>query len=99
MVDVWDERDDKLDLGQLGVKGSRVVDIERDGGCVLDALAELLGARESTAGYDCTLVAVPDAVFFLDVSEALTNSELDTGLGQLVDSRLGDYRSSNILAN
>lgn len=50
VMDVWDEGDDELDLGQLGVQGSRVIDVQGDGVGVLDALAKPLGALEGTAG-------------------------------------------------
>lgn len=49
-MDVWDEGDDELDLGQLSVQGSRVIDVQGDGVGVLDAFAELLSALEGTAG-------------------------------------------------
>jgi len=52
VVGVGDQTDDNAVLANLVLEGSRVVDIEGDGAAVLEALAELLGRLESTAGWD-----------------------------------------------
>ncbi|EFE40642.1 hypothetical protein TRV_04692 [Trichophyton verrucosum HKI 0517] len=100
-MDVWDEGDDQLDLGQLGVQGSRVIDVQGDGVGVLDALAELLGALEGTAG--CFIPSLAGglsvkytAVFYIEAPRGKispTNSQEDTGLAQLVDGRLSDCQT------
>lgn len=100
-MDVWDEGDDQLDLGQLGVQGSRVIDVQGDGVGVLDALAELLGALEGTAGYSIPSLAGGlsvkyTVVFYIqrhcgEISP--TNSQEDAGLAQLVNGRLSDCQT------
>lgn len=47
---VGDQADDNIDLCDLGLEGSRVGDIERDGVAVLQTLTELLCRLESSAG-------------------------------------------------
>ena len=48
---VGDERDDQVVLGYLGVEGLAIIDIQRDGIGVLDALRELLGALQGPTGF------------------------------------------------
>lgn len=50
MEGVWDQGDDEVVLGDGGVKGLCVVDIEGGGLGVLDAGGELLGGLEGPAG-------------------------------------------------
>ena len=52
VVRVRDQADDKVMLGNLGVQGLLVVDIEGDGVCVLDARGELLGCCECPARWE-----------------------------------------------
>ena len=52
VVGVGDQTDDNAVLANLVLEGGRVVDIEGDGAAVLEALAELLGRVESTAGWN-----------------------------------------------
>lgn len=47
---VGDQANDKVVLGDLGVEGLRVGNIERDGGGVLDADRESFGGLEGSAG-------------------------------------------------
>jgi len=57
MVGVRDQGDDEVDLLKFPVEGGGVVDVERDGRGVGEALAELLGALERSAGYIMPLSA------------------------------------------
>lgn len=50
MEGVWDQGDDEVVLGDSGVEGLCVVDIEGGGLGVLDAGGELLGGLEGPAG-------------------------------------------------
>ena len=52
VVGVGDQADNDTVLANFVLEGSRVVDIERDGAAVLEALAELLGRLEGTAGWN-----------------------------------------------
>ena len=52
VVGVGDQADNDAVLANLVLEGSRVVDIERDGAAVLEALAELLGRLEGAAGWN-----------------------------------------------
>lgn len=52
MVGVGDQADDDAVLANLVLEGGLVVDIEGDGAAVLEALAELLGRLEGTAGWN-----------------------------------------------
>jgi hypothetical protein len=49
---VGDQADNNAVLANLVLEGGRVGDIERDGAAVLEALAELLGRLEGTAGWN-----------------------------------------------
>jgi hypothetical protein len=49
---IGDQRDDKVVLGDLGVEGLLVVDIEGNGVSVLDALGKGLGALEGSASFE-----------------------------------------------
>ena len=92
VVGVGDQTDDNADLANLVLEGSRVVDIERDGAAVLEALAELLGRVEGTAGWNGMSMAV--------VCERMrgrcldTNSDRDVGVAQDLSSRAGDETGS-----
>ena len=52
VVGVGDQTDDNAVLSNLVLEGGRVIDIEGDGAAVLEALAELLGRLEGTAGWN-----------------------------------------------
>ena len=47
---VRDQADDKVMLGNFGIEGLLVTDVERDRGREVDALGELLGGPEGSAG-------------------------------------------------
>lgn len=47
---VGDEGDDEIDLGHCGIESLGVGDVEGDRVCIGDALTELLGGLEGTAG-------------------------------------------------
>lgn len=48
---VGNERDDEVVLANLSLERCGIVDVERDGCGVLQALGELLGALECSAGF------------------------------------------------
>lgn len=56
VVGVRDQTDGNIDLCDLGLEGSRVGDIKRNGVAVLEAFAKLLGRLESSAGWWNVLV-------------------------------------------
>jgi hypothetical protein len=50
MVDIRNQRDDKVNLVELGIEGGFVVDVESDGLGVLEVSGELLCVLEGSAG-------------------------------------------------
>lgn len=52
-MDVRDQRDGEVVLGELSIEGLAVVDVEGDGVGVGDAGAEALCALEGAAGCEC----------------------------------------------
>jgi hypothetical protein len=92
VVGVGNQTDDNAVLANLVLEGSRVVDIERDGAAVLEALTELLGRLEGTAGWNGMSMTVVYGTMRRRCVD--TNSDRDVGVAQDLSSRAGDETSS-----
>ena len=79
MKSIWDQANDKIVLCYRSIEGFVVGGIEGDWLCELDALAELLGAGESSAGWRASAKAMRSVS-----REWLTNRDLNASVAQNV---------------
>lgn len=88
MEGVWDQGDDEVVLGDSGVEGLCVVDIEGGGLGVLDAGGELLGGLKGPAG--CGEARERPSRLALGANEGKhRHTSLATGLGECGSQGVG----------